>query len=169
MADPFETDGKLWPSKRAVNIFEHVVLSAIQVLLMVLVVVGVGSLIYLMVKVGVAQSGTIDDVPTLQTRLQNAFSGVLLTLIGLELIETVRAYLHSHYVRLEVVVIIALIALGRHIVELNPHELDGPRLIGLGILVLALGVCYFIMRLTSDTRSRFFRPRDGGSGPDKPR
>ncbi|TBR36122.1 hypothetical protein EYV96_16100 [Dyella terrae] len=161
MNKPSNEHEHLWPGKRPVATFEHWILSAIQMLLMLLVLIGVLSLIYLLGRAVWEQTGTIHDVPMLQTRLQNAFSGVLLTLIGLELIETVRAYLQSHYVRLEVVVIIALIALGRHIVELNPHELDGPRLIGLGVLVFSLGVCYFVVRLTSDRRSKFFRGRGG--------
>lgn len=156
-----DDERKLWPGERTVARFECIILSAIQVLLLVLVTVGVLSLFYLMSRAAVEQFGTIDDVPSLQIRLQNAFSGVLLTLIGLELIETVRAYLHSHYVRLEVVIIIALIALGRHIVELNPRELGGLNMIGLGVLVLvlALAIGYYIVRITTGARRRLPRGR----------
>ena len=52
----------------------------------------------------------IGTVSELQELLQNGFGGVLLVLLGMELIETVKAYAHEHHVRLEIVFVMAMIA-----------------------------------------------------------
>jgi uncharacterized membrane protein (DUF373 family) len=95
--------------------------------------------------------------------MQQGFGGILLVLIGLELLETVRAYLQDHHVRLEVVLIVALIALGRHILELNLEALNGVTLIGIAALMLALTGGYFLIR--SDRR--FLRHKEAVAAEDE--
>jgi uncharacterized membrane protein (DUF373 family) len=55
---------------------------------------------------------------------------LLLVLLGLELLETVRTYFAEHRIRLEVIMIIAMIAVSRHIITIDFEHADGVWLTG---------------------------------------
>lgn len=146
----------LWPSERSTRAFERGVLSTVQVLLMILVALGLADLGYLLWRGAAGILATIESVGDLQLAMQHGFAGILLLLIGLELLETVRAYLHDHRVRLEVVLIVAVIAVGRHIVMLDLEHLDGVSLLGIAALILALTGGYVLV-----SRAAIVRPSEG--------
>ncbi|MDR7135668.1 uncharacterized membrane protein (DUF373 family) [Lysobacter niastensis] len=142
----------LWPKEAFTRGFEHWVVSAVQVLLMVMIVLGLLDLVYLLFRGARSDLLNIQTTGELQRAMQQGFAGILLVLIGLELLETVRAYLKSHRIRLEVVLIVAVIALGRHIVELELEDVDGLTLVGIAALIAALvGGYYLARRLRADT------------------
>ena len=142
----------LWPKEAFTRGFEHWVVSAVQVLLMVMIVLGLLDLVYLLFRGARSDLLNIQTEGELQRAMQEGFAGILLVLIGLELLETVRAYLKSHRIRLEVVLIVAVIALGRHIVELELEDVDGLTLVGIAALIAALvGGYYLARRLRADT------------------
>ena len=141
----------LWPKETFTRGFEHWVVSAVQVLLMVMIVLGLLDLVYLLFRGARSDLLNIQTEGELQRAMQQGFAGILLVLIGLELLETVRAYLKSHRIRLEVVLIVAVIALGRHIVELELEDVDGLTLVGIAALIAALvGGYYLTRRLRAD-------------------
>ena len=49
--------------------------------------------------------------------MQNEFGGVLLVLLGLELIDIFKTYTHEHHLRLKIVFVVAMIAVGRHVID----------------------------------------------------
>ena len=136
----------LWPKEAFTRGFEHWVVSAVQVLLMLMIVLGLLDLVYLLFRGARSDLLNIQTEGELQRAMQQGFAGILLVLIGLELLETVRAYLKSHRIRLEVVLIVAVIALGRHIVELELENVDGLTLIGIAALIAALVGGYYLTR-----------------------
>lgn len=137
---------ELWPGKRFAGIFEKLVLSVVQLLLMILVALAVMDLAILLWRGVSTTLWTIHSVYDLQKALQRGFAGALLVMIGLELLETARAYLLDRHVRLEVIVVVAVIALGRHIIQLDIEHLNGLTLVGIATLILALMVGYYIIR-----------------------
>jgi uncharacterized membrane protein (DUF373 family) len=66
--------------------------------------------------------------------------------LGLELLETLRTYFSEHRVRLEVILIVAIIAAGRHVIQLDFEHIDGLALIGMAAVVLSLTAGYFLIR-----------------------
>lgn len=136
----------LWPGDRLTRAFKRVVLSAVQLLLMILILLTVFDLGYLLWHGATSQLASIDTVEQLQKALQRGFAGTLLVLIGLELLETIRAYLHDHHVRLEVVLIVAVIAVGRHVIQLDFEHLSGLSLLGIAALMLTLVTGHFLVR-----------------------
>lgn len=136
----------LWPSEAIIRIFEKIALSSVQLLLMVLIALGLLDLVYLLVRGVRDKLMMIGSVGELHEAMQKGFAGILLILIGLELIETVRAYLHGHRVRLEIVLIVAVIAVARHIVDIDLKSANGVSLLGIATLILALTVGYFLIR-----------------------
>ncbi|HWP16018.1 MAG TPA: phosphate-starvation-inducible PsiE family protein, partial [Xanthobacteraceae bacterium] len=93
--------------------------------------------------------GRLGDIATaqdFQDILQNAFGGILVVFVGLELLETMRAYFADHHVRVEVIIFVAIIATGRHIIGLDVHHTEPMTFIGLSTLMLALSGSYFLMK-----------------------
>ena len=136
----------LLPGDRINRVFARWVLSGVQVLLMALIALGLLELFHLLVRGVLTKLAHIDSVGELQHMMQHGFAGILLILIGLELIETVRAYVHDQHVRLEIVLIVAMIAVGRHILEIDFEDADGLMLVGIAALTLALTVGYVLVR-----------------------
>ena len=136
----------LWPGEGFADLYEKLVLSFVQLFLMALIVLAVLDLAYLLwrgVTTNLLWTASLMD---LQKGLQRGFAGALLVMIGLELLETTRAYMHDRRVRMEVIVVVAVIALGRHIIQLDAAHLDGPALVGIACIVVALMVGYYIIR-----------------------
>ena len=80
--------------------------------------------------------------------LTGLFGVFLLVLIGIELLDTIKVYLKQNVVHVEVVVLVAIIALARKIVIIEVEQLSGELLIGMGILIIALAVAYYLIKRT---------------------
>lgn len=78
--------------------------------------------------------------------LLEIFGVFLLVLIGLELLETVKAYLHTHAIRVDIVLEVALIAIARKIIVLDLERYDGVSVIGIAALVVTLAAADYLVR-----------------------
>jgi len=81
-----------------------------------------------------------------QVAVQRSFSGILLILLGLELLETVKVYFSQHQVRAETIIIVALIALGRHVLIIDLHHTDASTLYGIAALIMVLSGSFYLVR-----------------------
>jgi len=131
---------------RALSIVEHVVVIAMIVLLVVVLLVAVWELWGLFFARAGERMGSVSTSADFQDILQNAFGGILVIFVGLELLETMRAYFADHHVRVEVIIFVAIIATGRHIIGLDAHHTEPMTFIGLSTLMLALSGSYFLMK-----------------------
>lgn len=84
--------------------------------------------------------------------LLDIFGYFLLVLIGVELLETLRAYLKKDVIHVRVVLEVALIAMARKAIVLEPEGLTGSTLYGIAALILALGIAFYFERQTQDSR-----------------
>ena len=75
------------------------------------------------------------------------FGFVFIVLIGFELMETVEMYFKENVIHAEVVLLVAVIAVSRKVILLDLEKYDPLAIIGLGIIILALGGCYFLIKL----------------------
>jgi len=80
--------------------------------------------------------------------LMDLFGVFLLVLIGIELLDTIKVYLRRNVVHVEVVVLVAIIAIARKVVVLKIEQLSGELIMGIGVLVISLSV-HFIILATS--------------------
>ena len=78
--------------------------------------------------------------------LMDLFSLFLLLLIGLELFETVRAYLKEDIVHVEFIILVAIIAISRKVIIWDFEKYSTEELLSLAGMILALGVTYFLIR-----------------------
>ena len=90
-----------------------------------------------------------DDVLFLQIdELFRIFGFFFIILIGFELIETVEMYFKDNVIHAEVVLLVAVIAVSRKVILLDLEKYDPLAIIGLGFIILALGGCYFLIKLS---------------------
>lgn len=78
--------------------------------------------------------------------LLELFGQFLLVLIGIELMHSMKIYIKSREVHLEAMLAVALIAVARKIVVLEPKELPEGALLGIATLMLALTVGYYMVQ-----------------------
>lgn len=78
--------------------------------------------------------------------LMPLFSSFLIVLIGIELLETIKAYLKDDSIHVELVILVAIIALARKIIVLDYSTIKPEKLYGLAGLILALSVAYFLIK-----------------------
>ena len=134
--------------------FEKCVLVAAQILLMAVILAMVIELWAMFGSAIVSQFDNIDSVPELMKAVQTAFSGVLLIILGLELMETLRVYFKSHRIRLETILAVAIIAVGRHVINLDVEHMTGSSLVGVAAMVLALTGGYFLVRYKAPSKAQ---------------
>ena len=117
----------------------------------VLVLVALMSLVVLFASIDLAWTIVRDLLapPFLLMTLEgllDTFGAFLLVLIGLELLESIKAYLEEHVVHAEVVILAALIAMARKVIVLDFKELEPMMALGIATLIAALAAGYYLMK-----------------------
>jgi uncharacterized membrane protein (DUF373 family) len=122
--------------------FEHVVIIALIFMMIVVVLISTVELAYIIVKDIISPPIfwlEIDD-------LLDIFGFFLLILIGVELLETIKAYLAQKVVHSEIVLEVALIAITRKVIILDVKEYSGLAIIGVAALIIAIAVAYYFLK-----------------------
>ena len=74
------------------------------------------------------------------------FGFFLMVLIGLELLESIKAYLVEDRVHAEVVFLVAIVAVARKVIILDYKTITPEMLYGMAAVIVALGVGYFFVK-----------------------
>ncbi len=82
--------------------------------------------------------------------LLDIFGNFLLILIGVELLETLRIYLKEHALNVQVVLLVAMIAIARKVIILDSREIESLTLIGIGFVILSLAAGYYLVKKSQD-------------------
>ncbi len=126
--------------------FETIVIAALKLLMMIVIGLAVLMLFWLLFHNLITRVKSVESVVDIQESVQNGFAGVLLVLLGLELLETLRIFFVEHRVKLELILIVAIIAVGRHIILLDFEHVSGSLLLGVAAITLALTSGYFLIQ-----------------------
>ncbi len=86
--------------------------------------------------------------------MSEVFSFFLMVLIGLELVESVKAYLDQNRLTAEVVILVALVAVGRKIIILDYSKTDPPKMMGIAAIILSLSASFYLLRLMCNRNSK---------------
>ena len=120
---------------------------SLLVLIVMTIVVAV-SIVELVIVIYLDIFDPTDDVLFLEIdELFRIFGFVFIILIGFELMETVEMYLKQNVIHAEVVLLVAVIAVSRKVILLDLEKYDPIAIIGLGIIILSLGGCYYLIKL----------------------
>jgi len=82
----------------------------------------------------------------LQRMMHEVFGGFLIIVLGVELIGSIRTYFQDHLIKTDVVFQVAIIAVSRHVIQMDFDKANPLTLLGLGFLALTLTVGYFVYR-----------------------
>jgi uncharacterized membrane protein (DUF373 family) len=153
---------KEWPARQwLMNKFEIAVVTTLELLTVLTIIVGTIKLFVIFVDSMPTQSREIDSANALLPVLQNAYGGILMVLLGLELLQTLKAYFREHHLQIEVILVVAMIAIGRHIIQIDIAHMPGVQLAGLALLIASLAASYYLvkkahfsLRLTRDPAHR---------------
>lgn len=74
------------------------------------------------------------------------FGMFLLVLIGIELMHSVKIFIKRREIHLEAMLIVALVAVARKVIVLEPKELAPEAVLGLAALALALTIGYYLVK-----------------------
>jgi len=129
--------------------FERFIVAALILMMAVVILLSVGELAWILVQDVVSPPLLILEID----ELLELFGLFLLVLIGLELLETIKNYYIEGKIELTVIFTVALIALARKIIILEPDKYDPMTLVGLGIMILAL-VCGYWVTVTLKRREK---------------
>lgn len=122
--------------------FENTIVFALSIMLAFVVLVATIELGYLIVDDLMKPPVfwlEVDD-------LLDIFGFFLLVLIGVELLESIRAYTMDHMVHAEVVLKVALIAVARKVIILDAEGSTPLTIIGIATLILAIAAAYFVIK-----------------------
>ena len=92
---------------------------------------------------------TIETTGALQKAVEQVFAGVLLLLLGLELLKSLTSFFVGHHLQLEIIVVVAMIAVARHIMLVDFAHVQASNVVGAAALMLALAISYALVRQRS--------------------
>jgi uncharacterized membrane protein (DUF373 family) len=78
--------------------------------------------------------------------LLEIFGLFLLVLIGIELLDTMKAYMAEKVVHVEIVFAVALIAVARKVIVLDVAKYPSLTLMAIGVIIIALSVGYYLIK-----------------------
>jgi uncharacterized membrane protein (DUF373 family) len=129
-----------------VNKFEKVIYAVLMALLMVVIVVSVIDLALILYK-----SWGATRLYMLETSVIIAILGAfLLVLICIELLDTIKAYFYENTIHVEIVILLAIIAISRKVILLDPSGMSGIEfgieMMGIGVIVICLAAGYYFLK-----------------------
>ena len=78
--------------------------------------------------------------------LLEIFGFFMMILIGLELIETIKIYLVDESIHVEIICLVAIVAVTRKVIILDLYKLPPVALLGIAAIILALCIGYFYLK-----------------------
>jgi len=144
--------GEKWDLVGYIDRFEHIAYIVLILFLIVVLLFSVVELATLLFR-----SYTNEFPYHLESHeIIDIFGFFLLILVGFELLGTIKAYLHDRIVRVEVVLLLALIAVSRELILID-RLTSVSQLIGYGVLIIALGFGYYLIKCARTSRPLFHR------------
>jgi len=121
--------------------FEHIIVISLLAMMVLTILVSTVVLGWQITKNMITPPLLLDI-----NELLDIFDLFLLVLLGIELIYTLKTYLTENEVHVEVILLVALIAIGRKVIILDVKELSGFTLIGIAAIIIALSIGYYFIK-----------------------
>lgn len=124
------------------KIFERAVVISLISMMIIVVFLATMELAWIIIKDIVTPPLFLLEI----NELLEIFGFFLLVLIGVELLETIRAYLIDSVVHVEIVLEVALIAIARKVIILDLEKYDSLTVLGIAGLILAVATAFFAVK-----------------------
>jgi len=126
----------------ALKKFEQVIVTALIVMMILVVLVSTIELGWIILKDFFKPPRFFLEI----SDLLEIFGFFMLVLIGIELLETIKAYLNDNVVHVEIVLEVALIAIARKVIILDIEKYDGLTIVGVAGLILAVSAAFYTIK-----------------------
>jgi len=127
---------------RFLSMFEKYIVGALVVMMALVILISTVELGWIIVKDILAPPMFLLVI----SDLLEIFGFFMLVLIGIELLESIKAYLKDQVIHIEIVLEVALIAIARKVIILDIEKYDGLTLLGTAGLILAVAVAYYAVK-----------------------
>lgn len=131
---------------KLISVVERVTIAALQILIAALALGATILVIVLMARNLLAEATGIESVSELFPAMQRSLAGVLVVVLALELLETLKTWFVDHHIKVEVILVIAILAVGRHVIQIDFEHTPGIALVGISSVIIALTSGYFLVR-----------------------
>lgn len=128
--------------KKAGRLIQKAIIYSLIVLMTAVLILAAVELGYYIFKYVMASDYAIIDLE----HLMELFGVFMLVLIGIELLDTIKVYLKENVMHVEVVVMVAMIAVARKVVALKIEDIDGMKIVGMALVIVALAVAYYLIK-----------------------
>ena len=88
------------------------------------------------------------------SEMLEVFGFFMMILIGLELIETIKIYLVDESIHVEIICLVAIVAVTRKVIILDLYELPPVSLLGIAAIILALCLGYFFLKKAMNEKNQ---------------
>jgi uncharacterized membrane protein (DUF373 family) len=122
--------------------YETAVYFVLITLFAIIVAFSIGELIFILYTSLFVNSPLLLE----NNELLGLFGYFLLVLIGVELLATVAAYVNEKVIRVEVVILIAIIAIVRNVILLDPTAMEPLNMFGIAAIIFTLCSGYFFLK-----------------------
>lgn len=128
----------------ALKLFEKLIVFSLVGMMALVVALATVDLGWIVVKDIVTPPLFLLDI----NELLEIFGLFLMVLIGVELLDTIKTYLAERTLHVEIVLIVAMIAIARKVIILDTEKLSALMLLGIGAIILALAIGYYLVKLS---------------------
>jgi uncharacterized membrane protein (DUF373 family) len=121
---------------------EHIIVLSLITMMVIVVVLTTAELGWIIIRDIVTPPIILLEID----ELLEIFGFFLLVLIGIELLETIKAYLMTNVVHVEIVLEVALIAIARKVIILDIGRYESLTLVGVAALIAAVALAFFVIK-----------------------
>ena len=122
--------------------FEHVIVVSLITMMIIVVILATIELGWLIIKDIITPPIILLEIE----ELLEIFGFFLLVLIGIELLETIKAYLLTNVVHVEIVLEVALIAIARKVIILDLEKYESLTLVGIAAMISAVALAFWVIK-----------------------
>jgi uncharacterized membrane protein (DUF373 family) len=133
---------------RSLKLFERFIVGSLILMMIVVILLSTIELGRILVLDIITPPNYLLDI----NELLDVFGLFMLILIGVELLETIRAYLNEHEVHVEIVLEVALLAVARKVVIIDVKDYSPETLLAIAAIVLSLAVAYYLQKRIRNRR-----------------
>jgi uncharacterized membrane protein (DUF373 family) len=151
-------DGERRPERlfAFMRVMERGVFIALALLMMLAVLVSTIELAWILISEFRKPPVMLLDI----RNLLEVFGFFMMILIGLELLEIIKSHVTARHIQIEIVLLLALIAIARKVIILDFKELSPWVLVGIAATILGLSVGYFLVARARKELKAEVRPEE---------
>ncbi len=127
---------------RFIKKIENFIIKSLIIIMVIIILLSIIDLVYIIIKDALNPPlFFLED-----NELLDIFGLVLLVFIGVELLETIKAYAINHVIHSEIVITTALLALARKVITLDTTKTGGATIAAIGVVILSLSIAYYFLK-----------------------